>query len=537
MKGFFGLVSLLAVLLAPSGHAQVNIGAGSCAYGTVPTNLTWVQPGYQFRHRRWLMKGNALTPSDEYLTVEFTPPPEVAGLPWNCVRAFLRGPGGGLEYLWTSGVSPGTTLEKSISLKVSPQARPAGTYHILLAADDQTLTFADLTVFISAPLYVVLSTDWDMPTAEAPGAGGSYAGASIGALLKLMDDYRKVDGINGGTTERPGFAYSHFVGPYIWGNPHRVPTGSQRAPAPPSGTVAERIEQWLKSRGSDEVGVHIHGWTESFLKNIPAPACCATATCSTGTVCPASSAWPPACCGTASCAAGVACMNPPSLVARYATGWDASNTDGYSTELRDYSLDELVAMLDYSSQILVSRGFAQPRSFRAGGWTAGPNLLMAMARTRSWQLEPSTGRVVSSSGPGYLVDSSAVWPDPVCAAVPDRPGYTLCGSVRSTDGLSAGLTQTAQPYRHLASGILEVPDNGVGIDYQNSSQMNSALLANGAGGVLASPRMFQFMFHPHSVTAYTTDMELALRRIDAVSYGFDNGPAVYVRLSDLRLVY
>ena len=520
--------------------ARALISAGNCGYGTLPSNTTYIQPGYTFAYRHWLMKGDALTASDDWLSVEWTPPD---GIPvsWNCLRAFLRQPDGSLQYLWTSGVTPGVTQQYAAVFKLGIASISSGAHDIMLVADDQDLTFWDLQVNVTAPLYAVISTDWDEPP-------DGYS--SIDTILSTMDQLRRVNGINDASgAERPGFAYSHFVGPYIWGYPVMISDGSQRAVRPQANTATDKIERWLKLRPQDEVGVHIHPWTSAFLSEVPLPACCATSTCSTGTqclpaccqtdpsTCPSGTVCSvPSCCATASCDADTACPFPPYVTPRldadsqFTGGYDSS---GYYTMLRAFSNDELVAMFDYSSQILVSRGFTQPTSFRAGGWSGSAAMLSALAQAHAFALD-STGSVTSASGHPYVVDSSSTWPYPVCQVLPDTSGPTLCTSLSSSSGLSQSTTSTSQPYRVSSNGMLEIPDNGVLADYIDESTMASVLSANGGTAPVDSTRVYQIGFHPHTLSANASRFESALESIDANAYGFDAGPVVYTTISKLN---
>jgi hypothetical protein len=515
-----------------SSITQSVVAGGNCGYGRLPSNSTWVQPGYTFVYRHWLMKGNPITPSDDWLGVEWTPPPNIP-VSWNCLRAFDRKADGSLQYLWTSGITAGATQQLAAVLKVGASSLAPGVHHIVLVADDQDLTFADLAVNVTAPVYAIISADWDEP----PNGYGS-----IDSILGTMDAFRRVNGLaqpNG--VERPGFVYSHFVGPYIWGAPAYLSDGSQRAPTTISGSTTARIETWLKLRKQDEIGVHIHPWTSAFLQNVPVPPCCATSACGAGTQCPSSSR--PVCCTTMSCAPETECGLPAHVVSRLdATSvWDTSDLSGYATLIRAFSPDEIVAMLDYSSQILVSRGFPQPTSFRAGGWTGSSALLAALGAAHKYSVGAPDGTVQPASGSSYLVDSSSTWPDPVCALLPDTNHPTLCTALKSASGLSQTTVSTSQPYRSASSGIVEIPDNGVLLDYMTGAasaagSMESILAAIGGTAAVSTPMMYQIGFHPHTMLNYASRFEAALENIDANAYAFDKGPVVYAAMSSLANV-
>lgn len=502
MHRTIALLSLILLLtIAIKSEASANTPFTNCSYETIPSDIYHVQPGYQFQHRRWLMKGNGLTPSDDYINIEFTHPEILNNFEWNCVRAFLRDVNGNIQYLSTTGISIGEFLAHSISVKISPNLKSSGNYHILLAANEQTKTFASLEIKITEPLYIVISTDWDYP---------SFLYPDITSILTTMDGFRKIEA-NGTTVgDRPGFTYSHFVGPYIWGYPSLVPAGSQYAPSPQLGSVSERIENWLKHNGQDEIGVHFHGWLSSLLMNVP---------------------WS---------------EHQASNLDRSPTGWDPANSSGYAIEFRDYSLAEQKSILNYSSQVLVSRGFNQPRSFRAGGWAGSNGTLLSLSQANSYELDPATGLVRISGQPGYLVDSSSTWPEPIC--IKEGTQGNLCNSLASDQSsLSLFTTPASQPYRDFNSGILEVPDNGTAVDYVNfgssaypitvRSLLESYYVDPDQPNPMPEKRVFQFMFHPHSLLPYASVMKTALEDIDSVLYALDRGPAVYIRISDLTMVY
>src|SRR5450631_2327685 len=149
-RGSGGTATEPLLITRPTTYIQTGSSGTGCGYGSVPSNATYIQPGYTFANRQWLMKGDGLTPSDTWLAVEFTPPSSVPFPPswWNCLRAFLKTPSG-LQYLWTSGISQPLDpqhLQFSTVFKINASTLPMGAQQIWFAANDQNSTFWSINV-------------------------------------------------------------------------------------------------------------------------------------------------------------------------------------------------------------------------------------------------------------------------------------------------------------------------------------------------------------------------------------------------------
>ncbi|MDB4931100.1 MAG: hypothetical protein JWM10_3584 [Myxococcaceae bacterium] len=244
------------------------------------------------------------------------------------------------------------------------------------------------------------------------------------------------------------------------------------------------IEAWVKAQRDqhgDELGVHIHGWCH-FVS-----------------------------------AAGVTCRTQPAYA--------PDDTSGYVTVMAAYTVEEMSAQLRYAVRLFGEHGLGRPTSFRAGGWTADLGTFRALDAT------------------GFTVDSSAMRPD----RIGSWRGYLLY-SWNETNW--AGITDTTQPYYPsdtlITEGaparpmrLLEVPDNGILVDYITGPAMVAVYEANAPEGrPVARPTLFQVGFHPPNFsTAYQQRMETALTHVDEHLASADRGPAVYARISDLTRVW
>lgn len=227
----------------------------------------------------------------------------------------------------------------------------------------------------------------------------------------------------------------------------------------------------------DEIGVHIHGWCHFVVT------------------------------------AGVRCKTRESF--------DEDDGSGYTTILAAYSVSEMSKILAESVKTFEREGLGRPRSFRAGGWTADLKVLEA--------LEANGFNADSSAVPAHRLES---W-----------RGYPLLDW--NLDNW-AGITETSQPYfpnrynitsdRAPQFKVLEVPDNGVLVDYVTAQDMIDIYdLNHPKGEPLNESTVYQIGFHP--VDSFSRDrwqrMIKALTYVEKHSYKKDLGPAVYVTLSEL----
>lgn len=255
----------------------------------------------------------------------------------------------------------------------------------------------------------------------------------------------------------------------------------------PAVTEARRTElvTWLQKQRdefNDEIGLHIHPYCH-FVE-----------------------------------AAGVTCITDQSTV--YPT-----DLTGYTIKLGPYGRTNFGTLLEHAKTIFEQRGLGTPKTFRAGGWTATLETIAALADK------------------GFTADTSALnwkrieeWDD----AELYRWNMENWGPI----------DDTSQPYypsetNVLMSGannlsILEVPDNGVMIDYVTLPEMNSLFDANWDGQPLETPRTLMMGFHP----ATPGFSEGEYLRVDGFLKYADQhlgtrhlGPVVYITLEDVVAAY
>jgi hypothetical protein len=86
--------------------------------------------------------------------------------------------------------------------------------------------------------------------------------------------------------------------------------------------------------------------------------------------------------------------------------------------------------------------------------------------------------------------------------------------------------------------VLEVPDNGLLVDYVSGAEMIEMFAANLGSGILDSPRVYSIGYHPPNFSeTFLARMDQALGEIDRHLAAFDLGPVIYARLSDLVHVW
>lgn len=277
-------------------------------------------------------------------------------------------------------------------------------------------------------------------------------------------------------TDHPAIRYTEFVGPYTFTDPV-LPEARKAA-----------LAQWLVERRDqhgDEIGLHIHPWCH-FVTH-----------------------------------AGLTCITDQSTV--YAT-----DTSGYTIKLSAYGQAGMETLLDAARTIFDERGLGTPITFRAGGWTASIETLAALAAK------------------GFVADTSALnW-----AYIEEwsRPTPSELWLWNMTTWSRIG--DTSQPYypnvTDKQSGeaphvdILEVPDNGVMVDYVTIDEMKAIFAANWDGRTpLATPTTYMMGFHPSQ--NFSTE---EYRRIDGILDHADQfqasqhaGPVVYAVLRDLPTVW
>lgn len=267
---------------------------------------------------------------------------------------------------------------------------------------------------------------------------------------------------------------THFVGPYTFTDPE-LPEERKRY-------LADWVLRMQAEHG-DEIGLHIHPYCH-FVE-----------------------------------AAGVDCRLEP----EYATSW---RTPGYTVYCGAYEEDEFVELLRTADALFESYGLGKPRTFRAGGWSLELHTLRALARV------------------GYVADTSAnnwerldEWRDHAGTSLYSWNAMQWAEIDETSQPWwpsEAGLMESEPP----VVGVLEVPDNGILVDYVTAAEMIEMFEANWEGGALTEPRQYSIGYHPPSLSAeFAQRMDDALAHIDQYLLSEDAGPVVYARLSDLVQVW
>jgi len=82
--------------------------------------------------------------------------------------------------------------------------------------------------------------------------------------------------------------------------------------------------------------------------------------------------------------------------------------------------------------------------------------------------------------------------------------------------------------------VLEVPNNGILVDYVRADEMIEIFEANWSGGHLDAPRVYSIGYHPPNFSeVYKTRIHDALSHVDQFLVSADLGPVVYTTLTDL----
>ena len=268
---------------------------------------------------------------------------------------------------------------------------------------------------------------------------------------------------------------THFVGPYTFTDP--AVDEARRA----------ELATWVQTQAAtfgDEIGLHIHPYC-SFVE-----------------------------------AAGVTCITDQSTV--YAT-----DTSGYTINLSAYAEADVGKMLTKVDELFTAYDLPAPRTFRAGGWTAGAATLRAL------------------DAHGYVADSSALnW-----ARMEEWDGVGTGVLYDWNMANWSSIDDVSQPYYPTATdpqgtaapalSMLEIPDNAIMVDYVNLAEMVEIFDANWAGDVLTAPRTFVAGFHPAAGFS-----ALEFGRVDDICAHADgllaahgDGPVVYATMSEVAAAF
>ncbi len=272
--------------------------------------------------------------------------------------------------------------------------------------------------------------------------------------------------------EHPDMRITHFIGPYTFTDPEVTVARQQEL-------VSWLVEQRDEHR--DEIGLHIHPWCH-FIES-----------------------------------AGVTCITDQSTTM-------PTDPSGYTIKVAAYDRQQFGVILDRATELFEQNGLNRPKTFRAGGWTAGIDTLNALADK------------------GFTADTSALnW-----ARIEEWDGTELYNWNMENWG---PIDDTSQPYfpsttDPLSSAaptmtLLEVPDNGVMIDYVTLAEMTGLFDANWNGEPLSAPSTLMMGFHPSiNFSRYEGDrVDNFLDYADQHSSTKHLGPVVYITLDELATAY
>ena len=274
---------------------------------------------------------------------------------------------------------------------------------------------------------------------------------------------------------------THFAAPYTFTDPEV--SEERRA-------VLVAWLQGMRDNFDDEIGLHIHPYC-NFVEQV----------------------------GTILGIEDIPCNTTPSFV-------NTSDSTGYTVLCSSYSEADFTNMLLAADSLFEDNGLGKPTSFRAGGWSAELNTMRSLEAA------------------GYVADTSAnnwarmeEWDDPFSGTLYpwNRDHWSSIGD-------------TSQPYYPSSDdilvtgpttiGVLEVPDNGILVDYVETSEMIEIFEANWDGGLLTEPVNYSIGYHPSNFNPdYKKRITDTLTHVDQFLASQDKGPIIYGRLSDMAKVW
>jgi len=216
--------------------------------------------------------------------------------------------------------------------------------------------------------------------------------------------------------------------------------------------------------------------------------------------------------------AGLACITDQSTV--YPDG----DPTGYTIKVGAYGRDNFGILLEHAAALFAQHGIDAPKTFRAGGWTATRDTLDALVDK------------------GFIADTSALnW-----ARIEEWKGKELYAWTMAN---WAPIGDTSQPWWPNQTDILstaapempllEVPDNGVMVDYVSVAEMTAIFDANWNGMALETPATMMMGFHPAPQFAPYENARVDgfLKYADAHLATRDLGPVVYTTLHDVTAAF
>jgi hypothetical protein len=216
--------------------------------------------------------------------------------------------------------------------------------------------------------------------------------------------------------------------------------------------------------------------------------------------------------------AGVTCITDQSTV------YPAGDTTGYTIKLAAYDRAQTATLVNHGNDLFEAAGLNRARTFRAGGWTSDLDNVAGLADA------------------GFIADSDAFnW-----ARLEEWRTYELYRWLMEN---WSDMDDTSQPYYPNTGNvqssaaptlpILEVPANGLMVDYTEPFELEYLYEANGGEGALSAPRTLSMGYHPSSPVRNSDLVRVDgfLDLVDQHLASRDLGPAVYITLEDVVAAY
>lgn len=375
--------------------------------------------------------------------------------------------------------------------KINVSSLPVGTYkaNIIVEFDCGQSPGSYENIFISYPLYVAWSFDWEGYTVK-----NEYL-EKIDALAEKHDN----------------FPLSHLINPRLFIT-KTIPKVQR-----------DHIRDWLVERKSNKghsLGLHLHMFYENLeAAHIDIPkkdlveleaefyALVGTSTASSSNT------------SVTSSPSTIIMFNTSTLKRKQlydVTYWGYPHDEGYDILVTNFNYRDLDKIVKWSKKIFKELGFGTPTTYRSGGWFA----------------DETTLKVLQDNG--FTVDTSG------------RTKYNF--GINKTPGFW-DLSITSQPYQPNTKDqnsakapnmkIWEFPNNGGDSYWYTPEQMMERFNAN--WGVVGEPlekrTMVVFLTHPDWFHIDEPKVDKLFNYTDVYLHSRDSGPVLYKNLEDIYTIW
>ena len=167
---------------------------------------------------------------------------------------------------------------------------------------------------------------------------------------------------------------------------------------------------------------------------------------------------------------------------------------GYDVPVHYYRTDELTDVIGKSISILQNNGFDRAKSFRAGAWMAGENVLEALVRNGiSIDCSGMNRRFIQAKFAAEPIDiwGAELWPD---------------------------IHDTSQPYQVAtpAGNLWEFPNNGSLADYASTEDMMS-IFQNNIASIGGRDIYISIGFHQETARKYLAKIDAVIKEIERLA--------------------